>query len=185
MGFRLFYTDVEVEPTQTPFGYKVVKGIETAYTGRFLRGKVVLRFDLLYLLTDVFSKEILDQYRNVIYSFIAGNLNDAEKISLVLQTLYENDNTFRLYLGELYYFRADKEKSIYANIVLDLKSKLEIARTDINHEVKSRGYRYIDESELGIYCSIDDVYGEVLRVSGVKTDIMSEPRNWNKTFRDN
>ena len=178
----LFYTDCTVQEVTTPYGYTELIGIDEAYTGVRLRGKVVVKFDVLSFLKDIFSPIVLEKYRNLVYNFISGKVKDVEKASLILNTLYQEDEVFRKYLGDIYYFSGDADYSLYENAVLDIKEKLRKSLSVLTDSAVLCGYRVLADSQMYLYCSFNDGYS-LPAFQGIDIKVISGHRGWDGTFR--
>ena len=149
-----------VQEKMSPLGYCEVPGLE-AYNGTSLRNVRVIRVDIIKYLTEYFSEDTLNKYRNALYHIIAGYSMDTKdsrsKISNALRDLYISDEVFQLKLGKMFYFRdIDYDNlSMYDTLMESIKLSINDIRRDISFKVPH--IKLICESKLYLYYSVSKI----------------------------
>lgn len=146
-----------VTMNETPVGYTEISGLDD-YSGVRVRNVYIVRVDLLKYLTEYFSMESLSIYRSAIYYIISGKGMNTNKELIVktLEYLYVNDDSFKLKLGKLVYFRDTHLEglSVYSALLEDIKLNIKHIENKILGSIPHR--KYICNSMLYYYFSIDN-----------------------------
>lgn len=157
LQIKLLYLGSNVTGYQSnsPFGYNEVKGVEK-YFNASLRNVRVVRVDLLQYLTEHFTVETVKKYRNVLYYILAGygKEDNMDLISQSLETLYKEDEVFRIKMGKIFYFRDSEyaNLSVYDTLLRDVRVALGLAWNTV---LKNVPYiKVVCDSHLYLYLSV-------------------------------
>lgn len=159
-------------------GLELWRDLEFYFRGFECRNRVLVRIDVIQLLTELFSKEILIPYRSLIWNVAAGINTDINFISKTLITLMKSDPVFADKLREFYYCRdlrtsfGDYILSTIAEEILSVESRYRIYFRGMEESVYccSGGYLYISIPDADNYIHIPD--------KDVKVEVISVAKNW-------
>lgn len=176
------YSKRMVRPVLTNYRYTEIPDIDTDYKGRYVRGRAIIKVDVLSAMTDVFSAEYLQKYRSIIYDLMSGAfLSDEEKVSKLLSTFYVGDETFRRFLGEIVYFNPRLDTfSLYSVIIQELTKSYIGYRGYLATQVGNNKYKLLAESAGYLYITVPDD-GTRVRLPKVYTnwEVLSCVKVWN------
>lgn len=174
---RLEYLKVESEVRTTPYGFLVMSNLEYYRTN--IRNRFIVKYDVVFALDEYFEDSTLEECRDIIFNLMAGNIEDEEMISEVLTTIYMNDEKFRVFLGEKYYFDEKyKEQSLYVSIISSLVETYRAKVRLLADEGKKYHYKKVAESDGYVYMSIPDEKVK-LRIPGkYREEVISYAKVW-------
>lgn len=181
---KLPYIGIMAKDYVTRYGYSMVEGVEK-YRGVRCRNNVVIRVDVLSKLTNCFNEAFLTQYRQLVFSFMSGQVLDPDTLVQIIQCFYVQDNTFKMYMGEIFHFKDNEGKSLYNAVIDDLLLQYKRAINPLLESISERGYKRIVISEGYVYFSIPDEYNaKVVLPRGYRKEIVSYAKNWPGTFEE-
>lgn len=179
----MYLVNARCRTVQTANGYIVVEGIEQ-YEGASCREKVIVRVDIFSGLTNIFRQETLRNYRTVLFRLFAGYYgNDKEKISSLVQAIYDKDTVFQDWIGEAYYF-SDllQEMSVWEYLQSSVREAFEEL---LSQQVQVCNAKLITVSSGYAYFSIDD-YGStpVYVKKPLSGEVVSYAKAWAGGFQE-
>lgn len=160
LQIRLPYlgTNAEGISNKSPMGYNEISEVSN-YNNASLRNVRVVRVDLIKYLTEHFSFESMVKYRTFLYYIIAGYGMDTKEskqaIANGLESLYKEDEVFRMKMGKIVYFRDSKYEglSVFDALLQDINRSLFLALNDVNSKVPYT--KIICDSYLYYYYSVN------------------------------
>lgn len=167
------YIPVEVYDT----GLELWPDIDAYYSGVSIRNRVICRIDLGQYLTDLFSKETIDVWRNAIINIATYRINEIDKISAILIELAKNDNKFADQLQSML-ITCDENVS-YGEFILQTIANTMLAQVD-RYRTFFRGKNefVICESYGYLYFSTSDDSHVLSLPDNVKVEVISYAKNW-------
>ena len=134
--------------SQTRFNQLVTAGIEE-YDSANIRGKSILKVDLIEHLDDIFGRELIETRRRHVWYVISGVATDAMTHRLY-EEFYNKSPTFANFCDVHFYF-GDKSKTYFQRLMSGINAELDKARLT----VARYGGRYLGESKGFIYYGFD------------------------------
>ena len=175
----LEYVHVTKEVQRTIYDFPIIENI-TEYDGITIRNRVILKFDILAGMSNVFSKDTIKDYRDLAFGIVSGYIHDANSLSTVLTALYTDDDVFHKYLSVIYLFDESlKEKSLANVLSCHLLDDYRIVFSMLVELLRLQRCKTILESSGYIYVSIpDDKF--TLKIPGhFNEEVLSNAKVWN------
>lgn len=178
---ELDYVHVEKTFHLTPNNLPVIDDINE-YNNKSIRNRVILRFDVISGLTNIFSKESIKEYRDVIFNLIAGQFMDEDKTSII-KDFYKIDKVFHKYISVIFYFDERMETMPYVKILNDslLQEYRDIVEL-IDNSMHNQRCKCFMESNGYLYIAIPDE-SFTLKIPGeFNEEVLSRAKVWNFDF---
>jgi len=168
---------------KTALGYQVASNVED-YKGISIRNRVIMKLDVISVMTEMFTCDSLSEYRNIIFNIMSGTILDDGKISNLITCLYIADSVFKKHLTELLYFETDlQSKCPYIAIVSSFRKEYlrEVGR--LKSITGAQGCKFVIESEGYLYVAVPDRLFELVLPVHVKEEIVSYGKIWSGEIR--
>lgn len=172
---RLKYTKENIVVITAPTGVEVWDGIDYYYNDKF-RDKVICRVDAVRMMTDIFSKETLEKYRDVIFN-IAASTFGAKELSAKLLALAQIDEVFAMKLNE-YYYTCDIDCSFGEYIINSLADRIRCQETRFREFFRGMTPSVICLSLGYLYICVPDIDTPMPMPKEVHTEVISYAKNW-------
>ena len=174
---KLLYINQNVEAILTPTGLWEVPDIKL-YHGTNVRNRVICRYDIISGMTDCFSKESIKDYRLILWKMLAGDIK-LEQLSKALKVLYKEDETFNLWLTNLYEFNDDvATKPFRAVIEQELIKVFQKNLSTLEAQCIRNAYRTIQTSEGYYYFSVPDCESPIKVPDDFELEVVSSAKVW-------
>lgn len=178
---ELDYVHVEKVFQLTPNNLPIVEDV-VEYNNKSIRNRVILRFDVIAGMTDIFTKEIISEYRDVIFNLIAGNFNDEDKASII-KDFYRVDKTFHKYISLIFYFDERMDTTPYIQIINDsLLQKYMTVTSMIDNSMHNQRCKCFMESNGYLYIAIPDEKFTLKIPGEFNEEVLSRAKVWNFDF---
>ena len=178
------YISYSLKGIEYSTGLYDVVDLDDIYACTRLRGRVVAKIDVLSLLTNVFTYEIVKEVREFLMLVLKGEVREPNSLSNFILELYKADDVFRKYLRDTIN-KLDCDEVIIDGIIREIVGEMsrqyeEFDKycTGINQYVicMSDGYMY--------YSFADSEFGPVLPFSeDIKSEVVSNVKNWKGNIR--
>lgn len=180
------YSKEPVMAYNTSTGELVYVNLDNVYKRYDVRDKVILRIDITKQLTagilvDNADEEIRRRYLSVVF----GLVDDIKEKSEILQDIYMKDDNFKLFIGNICYFRLPQNTNI--SLLGYLEDFNRRRREMITMEFEQRSVM----SSSGVfiktlwymYVPINDREDSVCRIpEEYKTEVLSYAKKWNSQY---
>lgn len=151
----LLYLKVTTDISYTRYGYCMMTNLKCYKTN--IRNRFIVSYDIISMLTDYFEEETLNECRDIIFKIMSGMITDEELIAEAIKTFYVEDKVFKKFLGKLYYFSKELDKSsLYEVIILTLGQKYRELKEKLIRDTHDWHYKKVAESEGKVYLSVPD-----------------------------
>lgn len=179
---ELEYIHIEKELQQTPFEFPVVPNL-VEYNNANIRNRVIVRFDLIHGMTQIFGKDLPERDRVLAFCLTAGLYQKPEEISVVLLYFYKEYVTFHNYLSEIFLFDDEINTSPVSILMLrkmvDTYKRLRDSLIDALYSqrcktiLESNGYLYVAVPDEDISVQVHGYYNE---------EVLSRAKVWQSQF---
>lgn len=162
---------------ETLNGYTIVDDADY-YDDLAVRNNVIVRIDVFGSLKQIFAEESIDRVRKTLFNTMSGLIEDKGVVSNVFQALYMSDNTFKRFLGEIYYFELEDGVSMYDAVVQKVKKAYDDAFSRAYGNMSARRIKVLFESDGYIYFAVSDVDEPKYVPKGYKMEVVSRAKVW-------
>ena len=173
MRETLKYASTGLDVTYFDTNLRSYKGIEQLY-GKGVKGKVIMKIDLIQCLTDCFEEETLKKTRAVILRVAQGTCT-AEMLEKIINVYLAEDAQFRKSINTL--FNECPPKMAFGHyLAYGLANRMLAYEDKIKQSIVGRSEFYICESDGYIYLSFPDVEGYEFNL--YPYEVISHAKNW-------
>lgn len=179
---ELEYVHIEKELQLTPFEFPVVPNL-VEYNNANIRNRVIVRFDLIHGMTQIFGENLPEKDRVLAFCLTAGMYQKTEEMSVVLLYFYKEYATFHNRLSEIFLFDEEISTSPISILMLrkmvDTYTKLRDSLIDALHAqrcktiLESDGYLYVAVPDEDITVKVRGYYNE---------EVLSRAKVWKSQF---
>lgn len=178
---KLKYANVYTDVFTNEYGLSSYSNIYQVYYGQSYRNRVVCRLDVVSTLQKYFSKAVLEKYRNVVYMIASKAITNVEQFSGCLLELCNIDKVFASQLTEMLYFKED-DKSFGDTIMQTLANEISLTENYFSSFFRGKPEFVICLSDGWLYFSVPDENRNVVLPYQVKTEVLSNAKNWKGSF---
>lgn len=126
-----------------------------------VRNRIICRFDMVNLLEKYFTKEHLENYRDVIYYIATGQMRDADILSQLLQAFLDEDTVFRKNISTIFN-NCPLDSTFGEYIAIEFATVMLTYQQELTQSLVGRGEFVICNSDGYLYLSFPDVSGYTL-----------------------
>lgn len=179
MKVDLGYVKGTYNKALTRYKFPVITGIDDAYRGVNIRNRIIVKVDILPVLTMFCTKNTLIDYRGVVFRLMSGVYIESKDISCVMNALYQEDVEFHGYINRQYVFNemALKE-SLYTIVCNDMICAYDMYTNYLVDKSRERGYKYVAESEGYVYLSVPDGISKMWVPEKYGVEVVSNAKGW-------
>ena len=175
------YLKINLEVTETPYGFNKINNFDNAFRGFKARDKVLCKSDLLASLIDVFEETTIKNYRGIISAIILGDVKDACTLSKMLIALYTDDSKFKEYINALFYL--EKEETPFGTqIIRSLVQKVRDVESKWKMHFKKYGYKVFMSANGYLYYAVDDINRPISIPEQCDCEVLTYAKNWKGNF---
>ena len=179
---ELEYVHIKKELQQTPFEFPVVPNL-VEYNNASIRNRVIVKFDLIHGMTQIFGGNLLEKDRVLAFCLTAGRYQKPEEISVVLLYFYKEYVTFHNCLSEIFLFDEEINTSPISILMLrkmvDTYKKL---RDNLIDTLYSQRCKTILESDGYLYVAVPDENISVQIHGYYNEEVLSRAKVWKSQF---
>lgn len=178
--YKMWYINSDISIDTTPSGLQTAQGLDV-YKDAKLRGKVVFRVDILQALQRVVSKTVMSipAARNIFWKILSMQVRQPEQIAKALCMFYEQDVTFRLFLGSIYYFEwPDVKVSFYDAIMYFMRVEFDQLTESVVNCLCGQGVKILYQVDGYVYCGINDIDISLRVPENCVMEKVSYAKNW-------
>ncbi len=151
---KLKYTQQETEYIHYSTGLYSYKDIDSIYSKYSARGKYIYKLDLLHTIRNIFSKETIDSYRDIILSLLHEGTYTPEQLSGFMLGLIEKDEVFGDAVN-LMFHECPNDKTLYEFIIFYITKSIGESISKFDRIFSNSSASTIYESNCYLYFSID------------------------------